>query len=606
MRLAQFNGGLKTVLEPHFLADNEATECVNVDLIRGVLKPIFDKTQEINSIGKYSYFFITENRWVSFAAETHFVEYKDTLYYTTGGTTYKIRGGVTYNLGIAAPTENIVVSATQSPKDVTRITKEDGVLGDFPAFIAVKYRFINRIVASSLTSEGLEEFTYVTNSSGTSSFTFSCPDTNFADAVDVYRYFDGAWRLATVIATQTGSYSDLVYDIANNPEYDSSSRGKLVGAISYGLTFINSLDGTESGLKLSEEIEVDHGNITISNIQISSDPQVTGKRLYRIGNGLTEFTLVAELDKAATSYEDVLGDTEIDGSLLHTADIITPPFGLKYLTEAYGMLFAALGDKLYFTSIGKPYDWRDTYYLDFTRPITGIARTPGALIIFDKVSAISVTGTGPTALSQQPLSGDQGCLNHNTIQYYKDRAIWVSADGLASSNGGAPELLTEKNFDVINFDSVVAVVNKRKYLLQLVNGQVFHMDLRTGAFKYCNYGTEYLVVGEEQLYGYSNGKLYSVETSDTVLPFSYRTKNFSANALTVFKGYKNIYISLIGDINVNIFIDNQSVVTYTFNSSVMENYQMKVPAKKGFHISFRITGTGTVYEISFDEVSING
>jgi len=606
MRLAKFNGGLNLLYEPHFIDPSEAVEYTNVEHIRGILQPIADKTEAISSINKYSFFFVAENRWVSFATETHFVEYKERLYYTQPGQKpKKIIGGVTYNLGLAPPTAAIGLAVTEAPKDVTRFEMTDTVSGDFPANISVRYRLINKNTTTDLIAKGLDEYTFNTNGAGTTSVTFSTEDTNFANNVRIYRYFDGAWRYVNILINNTGGLAnDLVYDISANDELVETSL--VEGTVQYALSFVSSVDGAESGPKLSDEVTVSNGKVTISNLQVSTDPQVTTKRLYRIGNNITAFTLVAELPNATTSYEDDLADDELEGSLYQQEDTIEPFTGLQYLTEANGMMFAALVDRLYFTPIGEPWDWRENYYLDLPRPITGLAKTSPGLIVMDAISSRLVSGTGPEVLAQSPLSGDQGCLNHLTIQYFKDVAIWVSVDGIAISNGGSVELVTEPKFDTIDLESVNAVFHKRKYIVQLTDGRSLYYDFRSKTFKYCEYVTDFLVVAENVLYGYYDGKLYTIETALTDLPFSYRSGNLSAGSLTVFKGYKNIYIKVLGQISVNIFIDNVLVSSYAFNTVSLSNEQMKVPTKKGFHIAFAITGTGKVYEINFDEAPING
>ena len=124
----------------------------------------------------------------------------------------------------------------------------------------------------------------------------------------------------------------------------------------------------------------------MSNIVASSDPQVDKKRLYRVGGNVATFTLVATLDNAVTSYVDEISDTDLSSTLLQSTTYDTAPGGLKYLTEAYAMLFGAVGPKLYFTPIGVPNAWPATNYIDFSEDITGIGVVANGLLVLTFIS----------------------------------------------------------------------------------------------------------------------------------------------------------------------------------------------------------------------------
>jgi hypothetical protein len=97
---------------------------------------------------------------------------------------------------------------------------------------------------------------------------------------------------------------------------DSAVAGNPDGTYSYVCTFVNN-DGFESNKSAAATIVVATNKVTVSDIPLSTDPQVIARRLYRTLDGGTLYRLVVEItDNHTVSYTDDTADASL-GVFLH-------------------------------------------------------------------------------------------------------------------------------------------------------------------------------------------------------------------------------------------------------------------------------------------------
>lgn len=605
-----FNGGLRTAQEAHLIQAHESVAFVNANHICGILKPLKDKIQAVAGASKYGHFFTITSTWYWSATPKDYVEFQERLYIgNRTGVSTKIIGAVEYNLGIEKPTTKptVVVSAETPEQD--QITRLDLVVastgGNIPDETTLRYKVVN-IDASGNHYPSEEEFTVrVDTGTVTNQVTVTCTDTNTDTEIAIFRFFDNYWR--KIYEGSGTSVVDSTFDISSAVDDTNYQVGGLKGTYQYALTFYNSTDGTESAPVLSDEFEIDWGTATVSALQIATDPQVDKRRLYRIGGNSTAFTRVAELDNIVTSYVDSDRDDELEGYLMTSEQNFPPVANLKYLTESNAMLFAADGDKLRFTPISEPDYWPQTYFLDFPRTITGLAKTPIGMLVFNEFETWLVTGTGPLSLAQQPLTGSQGCINGDTVVNIEGAALWASTDGICMSNGGEVGVITRDKMDKMDFSqSVNAVVHDDRYhILQLGLGTTLVLDLGRQVIKQNNYGIESLFTANDTLYGYYDGDLYELEGDTADMQMQYSSPVYIGRGYTVPKTYKNFYMYSSGEVTIRVLIDG--VIVQDVTKTTTGNHQIKVPdtSAKGYSVQFHVYGTGTVYEIQWDDGNAN-
>lgn len=487
-----FNGGLHLRPAPHLIQKTEARQFVNIDNEKGILTPINDKTEAVESAQKYAFYFRAEDEWQFASTPTDWVEFQDRLYTAdrTNQPTVTF-GGNTYNLGVVAPTGTVTLA------------------------------------------------------------------------------LDGA--------------------------------GNVDGTVQYAITYYNSTLGAESAPLVTEAIVASSNKIDLTNIPVSADAQVDQKRIYRIGGAIATFTLVDTITNATTSYEDDIATIDLQPDQLQTAQYAPAPVGLKFLTEAYAMLWGVVGKTVRFTPIGVPEAWPVFYSIPFADEPTGISPTANGLLIHVIDQTYLLTGTGPDAIARQLLSADQGCVNHDTSVTIGGTALWVSQNGICASDGGAPEVITRVKYGDVSFDTVNAVVHKEEYYLQLTDGTTFIVDFNDRILKESEYGIESVVTAENVLYGFYDGSLWSIETSDDLLSMTYQSPTFIGLGYREYKSYKNFKVVWTGDVQIKVYIDGVLSNTFNLSSTKDKVEELKLKQNVGLSAYYTVTGTGTVYEVEFEE-----
>ena len=621
MKIQQFQGGLSTRLKPQFLNVNEGVVYENIDNSLGTLSPVKKNLATAIALEQYHTWYDTEQEWVDSTTKRDYLEYKGVLYWTDRvSTPQRYDGSAQTNLGITPPPK-LVGTINYQPAGVKDITVKS-VVGTGLPNDTLRYMLVN--VDGSEQSNAVEVVVSPTSARLDRSNLFEAPEYVFVQSgtlarrdvviekpvgitlgstgVEVYRYYKAQWYRVGVLPNAAATITDNVEDISANPVLDESLFGELQGTYQYQMTYYNSTTGSESGPSpLSDEFALDDGgNVTFTSLPVSSDPQVTHKRLYRIGGNLTSMTRVVELTNATASYTDVLRDTEVEGTILETAIALQAPAGLKFLTEAYAMLFAALGSQLRFTPIGKPDQWPSLYFLEFDANITGLAAVTSGILVFTKFKTYLVTGTGPTSLAQQLISSDQGCIAHESVQVVAGTAMWASTDGICASSGNLPQVISKDKLGKISLDPVDSVIYDENYYVLESDGSALILDYAYGGiYKRLNSDVLSLAVANDVLYGWQSGVLEIISGSDEPASFSYLSPRFIEGSATNSKLYKNIRFFHKGDIMVKVLIDDEVVIEKELTGTDSDTIKVPQEKQRGQYIQVQITGTGEVYEYEY-------
>ena len=637
MKLQQFNGGVNSRLAPQLLQLNQGVVFDNLDIAKGSLSPLKDKASTGPATEKYAVFFDAEQAWYSSSVETDYLEFQGNLYWTDGIQPKKRVNGVTNNLGIARPAAAPTVAAQFLVTPIQEFAVSSDASGNLP-FTDLQYLIVNQkngvkaapfnytvYTSKTVISRADGELLTLSSSGFYASIPFrggtitTAPGTGrriifeqfrgeIGDKCTIYRKYNNKWYEVDEIFALSHTVVDDVEDISANAELDLDEFSAFNGTYQYLYTYYNNNDGTESAPSpLSTELKLDSGEVFLSNMSVSSDPQVTHKRIYRVGANLTEFTLVAQISNITESYVDGLKDSEVLGDLLESDNYYEAPTNLRYLSESYAMLFGAVGSTLRFTPVGKPNAWPPEYSIEFDSTITGLGPVANGLLVMTKFSTFIVTGTGPLSLAQQPLRGDQGCLDFKSVQQVTQGMLcWASADGLCVSSGNNVTVITKDAFNKLSLNvAASAVVDEVYYCLQ-TDGTAIVWDFRFGTLFYTlSLGVESLAVANSEVYGWSAGSQLQLFASDSNLTFSYISPRLTEGSLTKPKTYKKVYFSFEGAIIINVLINDKVVVANKqLTGSGVEEVLVPQNEQRGYYIQFQISGTGEVNEIEY-EVGFN-
>lgn len=398
----------------------------------------------------------------------------------------------------------------------------------------------------------------------------------------------------------TNTYSLGIIGPGRSPTVSLNGSGVLEGTYTYLYTYYNSTDGTESqGSTLSTEVIASLNTIDVSIPTASTDPQVTNIRLYRIGGALSSYTLVISLSNSVQTYSDNIADIDIAGNHIYDSALYKEaPIGLKYITEAYGMLFGVVDDKLYYSEIAKPNAWPSTYFIDFPETIMGIGEVQNGLLVFTKYKTYIITGNNPLSFTKYLLDGSQGCLSHYTIQFVNNTLLWLSTDGICASSGGIVEVISLPKVGKISFTSInnAQVLDNVYYLA--ADGKIFCYDFRYNKIiRVIDNSVDWLGSYNDTLYANFSNDIYEM-MQGSPLTYKWKSPILTEGEYSNYKLFKEFYIRYNGDITFKLYVDGALVNIKQLSGNTCYNLKA-LDSARGYGLEIELEGTGEVYEISY-------
>ena len=198
----------------------------------------------------------------------------------------------------------------------------------------------------------------------------------------------------------------------------------------------------ESGMSPpSGSVTVTNDKIAVSSIGISSDSQVTGRRIYRGTDGGTTLFKWFDLDgNVLTSFEDDLADAElpiISAPTLGSAPRLT--LVKEWRNRLWGVSEADK-DELRFAQADAWWAWPVTNSInvpilgDSSRGIIGLIPRREALGVGKRDVIWQVTGTTSSDFRIVKLAESTGVESQETMCIYRDTAWWLWKDGVYQWN----------------------------------------------------------------------------------------------------------------------------------------------------------------------------
>lgn len=634
MKLQKFDGGLSTRLNPQFINQNQGVIYNNIDNSKGCLIPAKNKTLTSIVANAYNWYSNSLNRWFGNTSYTSYVEYNSTVYEAGFNIQQVHTSTISFPMGILAPSTLVGAKVLPSTPvtDVTISSTIDGgnlpnqditylLINDTANTFSTPFEVVHTassipqstVLAKSvrsrfgnLASNAANRVLTAAADTKLKSVTISKPKTKSlgSNGVRVFRQYKDVWRQVGVLATESSTLVDAVEDISANPSLDESKYSPLSGIYQYVMTYYDSLRGRESGPSpVSAEFDLsDSGYLQLSELPVSANSTIDQKKIYRVGGELTNFSLVATISNSTTEFLDTIADSAIPGDLLTTQTVLPAPSGLKYLVTANAMLFGALGTNLRYTPINQPESWPELFFVTFEAEITALATVAAGILVCTINRTFLVSGSGPNSLSVTPISTDQGCVDHKSIQVLKGTAIWLSQEGICVSSGDLVNVVSRNVLGTLKLDVLDSELVNEVYYVLASNGVTYSFDTAIGQiFKTFTFSVTSLAKKDSTLYGYENGKLYSLFTSSDNLEMHFKSAWFVEGSFTQSKQYKHIYIFSKGDIIINVYINDSLVATEQLDTS-LDNHQISIPQEllRGFFIQLEVKGTGEVYEIEYE------
>ncbi len=202
------------------------------------------------------------------------------------------------------------------------------------------------------------------------------------------------------------------------------------------VTYYSSTSGHESSTGVtSGTIAVTNAGIAWSVIPVSSDTQVTARKLYlrNIATMSNWYLITTLADNTTTTYTSNLADTSLTVAGPDTAENNPPPTGIKYVCWHLSRLFVATDTQLYYSKVGKPEAFDPDFYEDINpddgQKITGLHSAHDVLIIFKTNSVYYIAGTDPATWEIKLLIPDIGSVSHRGVVTIEGLTYWWSEQG---------------------------------------------------------------------------------------------------------------------------------------------------------------------------------
>jgi hypothetical protein len=321
-----------------------------------------------------------------------------------------------------------------------------------------------------------------------------------ADAVTIQNVTYVADGESVLLAFQNGRAYTAMCEQPPAPTLTVGASGVLGGTFYYKETYLN-WQGNESEPSPASSGIVVSGNQIVVTLGISSDPDCTGRRLYRSRTNQTgSFQLVVSInDNTTPTFVDNV-PTDSLGVFMREGDQTRTPPG-KFPVNWQNRLVCASGNLILISNVREP--WITPVLPDLISAIeernpnqgtripiqdealghvTALVVHGSVLLAFTRSTLYQVRGISPLTF-QSHLLAHVGCVSHRTAVSHKNEVIWLSPQGVYSLvEGGGLSRISEDIRETLEGVSAAiladahAFVWDEKYVLCLA-GSGFVFDL---------------------------------------------------------------------------------------------------------------------------------
>ncbi len=271
------------------------------------------------------------------------------------------------------------------------------------------------------------------------------------------------------------------------------------GAHRYVITFVTQ-DGKESNRSdPSNTVNSTGSSILLTSIPVSSETQVTARKIYRDDQEDALYRFVATIsDNSTTTYTDSLSNADISSSTApEPASAVdnSPPELMAFIAPYEGYIFGVLASDrktIMWAETNQPEYWPTLNTRTFNTPIKALTPILGGLLICGGDWMVAVTGGegGSRTLAFNEVNPELGCVGPRAITRAKQAIVMIHDDGPHLTTNGSDDWYIGAQirdlFDALDHttfaDSFLVYDRSRYRILWFVNGQCF-------SYNYGNLGT---------------------------------------------------------------------------------------------------------------------
>jgi len=247
---------------------------------------------------------------------------------------------------------------------------------------------------------------------------------------------------------------------------DTSGTGDLTGVYSYKVVYVSKYGQLSNAGPASVDVTAaDHGQIDLTRIPLSSDPQVTARRLYRtVGNGSVWLFLDEILDNVTTTYTDITADGSLGNETAPQAgdfsddNSIPPQAGIVKVWKK--TVFLA-GDPqnpytLYYSEDNEPESFPLINAFELDAKITAMYESYAGLVVETETGKWQVIGDNPDFSLDKIVEG-MGCVGRRAAGTARLIGYAVDRDGMRLFDLSETKKISEPIRD--KYDSEISKAN---------------------------------------------------------------------------------------------------------------------------------------------------
>ena len=275
------------------------------------------------------------------------------------------------------------------------------------------------------------------------------------------------------------------------PTLTATGSGGLLGTYYYCTTFGNSSQESSQSTVNAGPITVTNQGIQLTNIPVSTDPQVTERNIYRLGGSLGQWQLVATIsDNTTTTYTDTTADANLSPIVLVPRRDPPPAFYAiaNYQERIFGFGSEADPSGVYWSNYGEPYAFNldtnvqaagDNSFGDIAVACTDLS----SMLLLNKTYRLYAVYGSTDADFQTVHIANVGCASADSVANAYGQAWWLAQDRAVwtFTGPGGLQNISDGQYQVSNIKSVLLSTTPadRSASTAFVYDRMYHISFPT-------------------------------------------------------------------------------------------------------------------------------
>lgn len=376
----------------------------------------------------------------------------------------------------------------------------------------------------------------------------------------------------------------------------------------------------------SNSVTLANGSLSVT-VTAPTDSQVTHIRLYRTLVGGSIYYHDKDVAVGTTTFDTNTADGSL--SVEVETDHDRPPGGMAIVIGPLynGLLFGAVGNRLYWSKPQQPEYWPATQYVEvgsIQEPIVALVDYAGQLHAATKARLWFVQGTGGDLFLPIPLAAVTGALNAYGVLPVEGHGIFhIGRDGIYVFSGGKDSKFTQNALEPIfrgeTAGGVPAVSGiESAWLWQYSDRIYFHygsgsvivFSLGTGRIAYYQYDLGFrapaLDTTNDAFLVCDTGRfvrkiedLTATTDNDVAIDWEAQSKDYTLQTRAHFPRWAKYDVS--GTVTASIILDDVVHQTHSLTVSRDTRHRL-IKTGNGNRCAIRLAGTGvaTIYAVEME------